>query len=154
ADSFVAGQAQDEPPPPPFFQDHKNQLWAKSAGSGTVHYYYPMQPGFYQDDDNNDINDLGPGQCTPWLARLPESQGGSSQPQHPIPVEYTIQWPETVPLLIAGETLLTPKRGLPDIYNQAAVEIVYDDVRDNLDNPQPSDTLAQLIDPLGSRWVR
>ena len=154
ANTFVAGQAAGEPPPAPFFQDHKNQIWAKSEGTGTVHYFYPMQPGFYQDDDNNDVNDYAIGDCTPWLARLPASQGGAGTTNTPIPVEYTIQWPETTPLLIAGETLLTPKRGLPDIYNQAAVEIVYDDNRDRMPNAGPADTLAQLIDPLSSRWVR
>jgi len=154
AESFVAGQALGEPAPAPFFQDHKNQLWAKSAGTGTVHYYYPMQPGFYQDNDYNDANDYEPGQCTPWLARLPENQGGAASQYDPIPVEYNISWPESPPLLIAGETLLTPKRGLPNIYNQAAVEIVYDDNRDTAENAGPADTLAQLIDPLNPRWVR
>ncbi|HMN34881.1 MAG TPA: hypothetical protein PKE36_05665 [Chiayiivirga sp.] len=155
AETFVQGQAVDGPPPPPFFQDHKNQLWAKSAGSGKVHYFYPMQPGFYQDNDNNDVNDYQPGQCTPWLARLPQSQGGAATPMDPIPVEYTIAWPENPPLLVAGETLLAPKRGLPDISSQAAVEIVYDQTRDTAgDDPEPSQTLAQLIDPLSTRWVR
>ena len=154
SETFVDGQAVDGPPPPPFFQDHKNQLWAKSAGSGSVHYYYPMQPGFYQDNDNNDANDYQAGQCTPWLARLPQSQGGAATPMDPIPVEYTITWPENPPLLVAGETLLAPKRGLPDISSQAAVEIVYDQTRDSLEDPEPSDTLAQLIDPVSTRWVR
>ncbi len=154
AESRAGGQAQGEPPPPPFFQDHKNQMWAKSAGTGTVHYFYPMQPGFYQDNNHDNANDYAVGQCTPWLARLPESDGGAASDRDPIPVEYVITWPETPPLLIAGETLLTPKRGLPDIYNQAAVEIVYDDNRDTQANAGPADTLAQLIDPLSSRWVR
>jgi len=154
AQSFVDGQATGEPPPPPFFQDHKNQLWAKSAGSGRVYYYYPMQPGFYQDNNADDANDYPVGQCTPWLARLPESQGGSPSMLDPIAVSYDIAWPDSVPLLIAGETLLTPKRGLPDITNQAAVQIVYDQQQETLANAEPKDTLAQLIDPLGSRWVR
>lgn len=154
ANTFVEGQAVGEPAPAPFFQDHKNQLWAKSAGTGTVHYYYPMQPGFYQDNDYNDVNDYQTGQCTPWLARLPESEGGAASQYDPIPVEYAISWPENPPLLIAGETLMTPKRGLPNIYNQAAVEIVYDDNRDTTPNAGPADTLAQLIDPLNPRWVR
>lgn len=154
AQTFVEGQAAGEPPPPPFFQDHKNQLWAKSAGGGRVYYYYPMQPGFYQDNDYNDVNDYTPGECTPWLARLPATQGGSASQFDPIPVQYDITWPENTPLLIAGETLLTPKRGLPDIVNQAAVQIVYDDNRDTTPNAGPADTLAQLIDPLSGRWVR
>ncbi len=154
AQTFVDGQAVGEPAPPPFFQDHKNQLWAKSAGSGKVHYFYPMQPGFYQDNDYNDANDYQAGECTPWLARLPESQGGAASAFDPIPVEYTIVWPENPPLLVAGETLLTPKAGLPDIYHQAAVSIVYDGHRDEVANAGPADTLAQLVDPLNPRWVR
>lgn len=154
ASTRVDGQAPGEPAPPPFFQDHKNQLWAKSEGTGKVYYHYPMQPGFYQDDDNDNQNDLQPGQCTPWMPRLAEEQGGSPGQFDPIAVEYTIVWPDTPPLLVAGETLLKPKNGLPDIYNQAAVQIVYDDNRDTLDNAGPADTLAQIIDPLNPRWVR
>lgn len=154
AETFVEGQAAGEPPPPPFFQDHKNQLWAKSAGSGRAHYYYPMQPGFYQDNDYNDINDYEVGECTPWLARLPESEGGAASSRDPIPVQYEISWPEDPPLLVAGSTLLKPRDNLPNIYNQAAIEIVYDDQRDTQPNAGPADTLAQLIDPLNPRWVR
>lgn len=153
ARSYAAEPALGEPRPP-FFQDHKNQLWAKAAGQGAVHYFYPIQPGFFQDNNNDGVNDLNVGDCTPWLARLPESQGGSESDDAPIAVDYSIVWPENTPLLVAGETLLKPKNGLPDIYSQAAVEVVHDDNRDN--NPQagPTDTLAQLIDPLSPRWVR
>jgi hypothetical protein len=154
ADSYVLGQAIGEQPPPPFFQDYKNQLWAKSAGSGSVHYYYPAQAGYFVDLDNNDVNDIETGTCVPWLARLPQSQGGTPSPLDPIRVDYDISWPETSPLLVSGETLLTPKNGLPDILNQAAVEVVYDDIQATTPNPLPSDTLAQLMDPLNPRFVR
>ena len=154
-ESFVEGQALGEQPPPPFFQDYKNQLWAKSAGSGAVMYYYPAQPGFFTDLDNNDVldEDAGPGLCVPWLARLPASMGGSASPLDPIRVAYDISWPDEAPLLVSGETLLTPKRGLPDILNQAAVEVVYDDIQASTPDPLPGDTLAQLVDPLGDRAV-
>jgi len=153
AQTFVVGQAVGEQPPPPFFQDYKNQLWAKSAGSGSVRYFYPAQAGFFTDLNNNDVNDIAAGICVPWLARLPVAEGGSSSPVEPLQVDYDIAWPEQVPLLISGETLLTPKRGLPDILNQAAVEVVYDDIQETRPNPLPSDTLAQLIDPLNPRFV-
>src|SRR5690606_30423901 len=113
--TFVEGQAVGEQPPPPFFQDYKNQLWAKSAGVGSVMYYYPMQPGFFTDLDNDDLNDGAAGTCVPWLARLPAAMGGSASPMDPIQVGYEISWPDETPLLVSGETLLTPKRGLPDI---------------------------------------
>jgi len=153
AQTFVVGQAVGEQPPPPFFQDYKNQLWAKSEGSGSVRYFYPAQAGFFTDLNNNDINDIAAGTCVPWLARLPVAEGGSSSPVDPLQVDYDIAWPEQVPLLLSGETLLTPKRGLPDMFNQAAVEVVYDDIQETRPNPLPSDTLAQLIDPLNPRFV-
>ncbi|MEM1080437.1 MAG: hypothetical protein AAGH65_02535, partial [Pseudomonadota bacterium] len=153
AETFVEGQAVGEQPPPPFFQDYSSQLWAKSAGSGVVQYFYPAQPGFFTDLDNNDANDIIGQACQPWLARLPEDQGGTASIQDPIKVGYDITWPAQRPLLVAGETLLTPKRGLPDIFNQAAVEVVYDEIQETQTDPAPSDTLVQLIDPLNPRFV-
>jgi len=153
AETFVVGQAVGEQPPPPFFQDYKNQLWAKSAGSGSVRYFYPAQPGFVVDLDNNDVNDIAAGTCVPWLARLPEADGGSGSLRDPILVDYDITWPDETPLLVSGETLLKPKRGLPDIFRQAAVEVVFDEIQSTQADPLPSDTLAQLIDPLNPRSV-
>ncbi|MBL0040731.1 MAG: hypothetical protein IPP28_06715 [Xanthomonadales bacterium] len=119
-----------------------------------MHYYYPAQAGFFVDLDLNDINDIATGACVPWLARLPADQGGTASPLDPIKVDYDISWPESVPQLVSGETLLTPKRGLPDILNQAAVEVVYDDIQDTVPDALPSETLAQLLDPLNPRFVR
>ena len=72
----------------------------------------------------------------------PESQGGTSNPNEPILVVYDIVWPANVPQLIPGETLLTPKRGLPDIFNQAAVQLAFDEIRDASDTPDPEMALA------------
>ncbi|MGJ8663660.1 MAG: hypothetical protein ACSHWU_08415, partial [Marinicella sp.] len=161
-ESRAVGQAAGEQPPPPFFQDYKAQIWAKSAGSGELLYFYPLQPGFFYDLDNNDIQDDINSDgfpdldttCVPWLARLPEAEGGTANPTDPIQIRYDITWPSDVPQLVIGETLLTPKRGLPDIVNQAAVQVVYDDLYDSLPEPLPSDTLAQMIDPLTPRFVK
>ncbi len=147
AETLVGGQATAaDPVPAPFFQDYTNQLWATSAGSGSVYYYYPMQPGF--DGPNAGLQ---PGQCIPWMPRLPVAQGGTVELGKPIEVAYDISWPTESPQLIPGETLLTPKRGLPDIYNQAAVQVVYDEVQEN--GSGPADTAAQLLDPLSPRQV-
>lgn len=154
----VAGAEQ---PPIPFFRDTNSQLWARAAGNGAVRYFYPVQNGWFYDLDNNDVNDdlngdgtTGNeiGSCVPWLARLPAAQGGTPNPQTPIEVAYAIDWPADVPLLTVGETLLEPKRGLPDIFNQAAVRVVFDQLQHA--NPlDPSQTLTQLIDPLGARTI-
>ncbi len=162
AESRAVGQAQGEQPPPPFFQDYKAQIWAKSAGSGELLYHYPLQPGFFYDLDNNDVQDdiNADGSpdldstCVPWLARLSESKGGTANPTDPIKIRYDITWPADVPQLVIGETLLTPKRGLPDIVNQAAAQVVFDGLYNSLSEPLPSDTLAQMIDPLTPRFVR
>ncbi|QOC21317.1 hypothetical protein IC757_09640 [Wenzhouxiangella sp. AB-CW3] len=153
AETFVDGQAEGQPPPPPFFQDYSNQLWSSSAGSGAVHYYYPAQPNFFLDLENNDENEIEAGDCVPWLERLPEDEGGSRSPIEPIKVTYEIAWPDDIPLLTIGETLLSPKRGLPDIINQAAVEVIFDQYQATTEGATPDDTLAQLIDPLNPRYV-
>src|SRR5699024_1983842 len=85
--------------------------------------------------------------------RLPAEHGGSDSPLEPIRVSYEIAWPTDIPLLTSGETLLSPKRGLPDIINQAAVEVVYDEHQETTANALPGDTLVQLIDPLNPRIV-
>ncbi len=146
AESEISGSTPIRPVPPPFFRDYKNQLWSSSEGAGSIFYYYPLQPGM--DVDNPD---LGSGDCVPWMPRLPEADGGTANPSQPIEVAYTITWPDTVPILTPGETLLQQKRGLPNIFNQAAVEVAFDEV--NAASGQPDDTLAQLIDPLNPRTV-
>ncbi len=157
AETLAVGQASaDDPPPAPFWMDYKNQLWSKSAGSGSVLYHYPLQPTFFYDLNNDDVADAGDGTCIPWLARLPADLGGTDSPTDPIQVDYEISWPAEIPLLQVGETLLEPKRGLPDILNQAAVEVVYDQLKvaaEEEQNADPTQTLVQIIDPLNPRTV-
>jgi hypothetical protein len=147
--------AVNQPPPPPFFKDYKNQVYAKSAGSGEVSYTYPLQPGFFYDIDNDDVADPGfpDGTCVNWLPRLPASQGGTDNPNASILVGYDISWPDNVPILVVGETLLDPKFGLPAIRLQAGVEVVFDELQDLATNPPPTQRLTQLIDPLNPRFV-
>jgi len=139
----------------PFFQDVHDQVWAASEGHGTIGYYYPLQAGFFYDIDGNDVSDAAAGACIPWMAKLPQSMGGSEFDNLPIQVAYQISWPEDPPLLESGETLLKPKRGLPDIYDQASVEIVYDQLADTHSSalPDPKQSLAQVIRPLDIRSV-
>lgn len=156
--SIAVGQAADDPqPPPPFFKDYKNGLWSKSAGEGSMLFWYPLQPGMFYDVTNNDFPDIAEGGCIPWMARLPENQGGTASPSDPIAVDYAFTWPAEAPQLIPGETLLKQKRGLPNIFQQDAVEVVFDEFREAMEatgGAAPEDSLVQLMDPLNPRFVR
>lgn len=112
----------------PGFVDHKNQIWAKAAGDMTAKYFYPIQFGFY--------TATPVGECVAWL--------DTPTPGIPIEVKYTISWPANIPKLAVGQTLTSANNGLPDIYNQAAAEIIYDQ-KFTLDS---TSALALLIDPL------
>ncbi|RLE34503.1 MAG: hypothetical protein DRJ61_05085, partial [Acidobacteria bacterium] len=155
AETTILGeQAGDPQPPAPFFRDYSNQLWSKSEGNGAIQFHYPLQPTFAYDLDNNDIADVAEGQCVPWLARLPEAEGGSANSDDPIYVFFTITWPTDIPKLLVGETLLKPKRGLPEIYNQKAARVVFDQLyeetlADGIYDPEKR--LVRLIDPLSQR---
>ncbi|MEE4270413.1 MAG: hypothetical protein V2I67_01980 [Thermoanaerobaculales bacterium] len=155
AETTILGEQPGDPQPPaPFFRDYANVLWSKSAGDGAIQFHYPLQPTFHYDLDNNDQVDAAEGQCVPWLARLPESQGGSPNSDDPIRVFYSISWPTDVPLLQVGETLLKPKRGLPEIYNQAAVRVVFDQLYEESladGDYDPANRLVRLMDPLNER---
>jgi hypothetical protein len=132
----------------PAFKDYKNQVWAKAAGTLVAQYWYPLQPTFYYDRDADRTTERTTGDCIAWL-------GGPTD--DPVDVHYTITWPANVPLLEVGETLLTPKRGLPDIADQAAVEVIFDEKADRLVDTltySPATSLVRLIDPLSSRVVR
>lgn len=154
--TILGEQPGDAQPPAPFFRDYSAQLWAKSAGDGAIQFHYPLQPTFAYDLDNNDIQDVAEGDCIPWLARLPEAEGGSATSEEAIQVFFSITWPTDVPLLQVGETLVKPKRGLPEIYNQEAVRVVFDQLyEETLGNGvyDPAQRLVRIIDPLNQRQV-
>jgi hypothetical protein len=138
-----------------FWQDYKGTVWARSGPSASspdgemiVRYFYPLQPGFWYDLDGDLSQDVDPYTCVPWLDRADGTPDGP-----PVPVIYDTQWPvaETVPTLYVGETLLGAKRGLPEIANQPAAEVVYDET--DPDSQDVDSSLAQLIDALSPRSV-
>ncbi len=149
----VDAEKEDDPQPPlPFYRDTNDQLWARSQGTGDVLFYYPLASTWFYDLDYDDVSDDIADGCVPFLADPP---GSATEPRNPKPVKYNASWPTDVPVLTVGETLLKPKRGLPDIFNQAAVKVVYDQLRDG-DGSQPpatefKNTLAQIVDPLSPR---
>jgi hypothetical protein len=69
-------------------------------------------------------------------------------PGTPIDIQYDTTWPEDVPELRTGETLVKPKSGLPQIDGQTSVEILYQQSM-----PQNSQSERALIDPVRLRTV-
>lgn len=126
------------------YVDKNFQMWCSAGrkdgadgGKLAMRYFYPNQPGFAYPDWN-----VAPaiGECTPWLDKYAHAQNADHALKIPVDVVYTINWPEDVPELRMGETLVRPKFGLPDITDQVAVRIIYQ--QSNLQNPPK--TAAEL----------
>jgi hypothetical protein len=138
--------------PGPWWTDYNSKIWARHAGpnemetaTGTIRWFYPLLEGFYYDFDQDGVQDEPVGTCVPWL----DLHDSNSLPGVPIAVTYDVHWPSLVPELQVGETLMKPKRGLPDITNQCSVEIIYD---------EPNDVYGiagalKLIEPLSEHRV-
>ena len=131
------------------YKDYKGDLWAQAQGPVVGRFFYPLQPGFYPEQASAYYT--GASQATdttvPWLDRLPSGSVGT-----PVTVNYTLYWPdatdlpaplvpEVLPVLRVGETLLTPKNGLPNIKNQAAVTVLYE----RKDGESGKSTAASLV---------
>ena len=126
----------------PYCRDRKQSFWARAAGDdgGTaeivMRYFYPVQTGFFF-----------PGANPPAVgferAALDLRAG---TPGTPIDIRFETTWPEDVPELRVGETLVKPKNDLPQIDGQSSVEILY---QQSL--PQSDRSSVRLIDPIRMR---
>lgn len=134
----------------PFWKDFKGAIWARAAGAMKVRYFYPLQPGFYLDDDHARsmglVNDKGQvlsatervGRCVPWMDKLTGATIATEtvadfpttgQNTKVLPVTYQVSWPELPPLLSVGETVYErAKNGISGVATQAAVTRIYDDL--------------------------
>ena len=109
----------------PAWQDRNRQWWAYRAGRDGVsaetvqmNWCYENQPGFYYPGENPQP---ALGQEIPFLS-------GHGSRGRPLPVTYTITWPDTIPVLHTGDTLVKPNQeqvGLPDISDQLSVDILF-----------------------------
>ena len=135
-----------------WWKDYQNNIWARSAGKAVIRYFYRLRGDFFYPDYNIDGKpDQLPGDCVPWLDRLPDGVAGI-----PVDVDYNIEWPKKIPVLQVGETLLGAKNGLPQINGQAAAEVIYDQVRAS--QPSTADQVitksaVRLFDPLSPLTV-
>lgn len=113
---------------PPAWRDRKDEWWARSAGDdgGTsnalMHFFYQIQPGFYF-PGLNAANQPDEGAVLPWLPTPSQSNGTTGVP---VTVTYEISWPADPPGLKIAQTLTTPTHGLPDIWDQLSVDVIYE----------------------------
>jgi hypothetical protein len=128
----------------PYWRDRKLLFWSRAAGDDggaaeiVMRYFYPLQPGFFM-----------PGPNPPPLgADVPLLDLRAGTPGTPINVHFDTTWPADVPELRAGETLVKPKNGLPQISGQTSVEILYQQAQAKGQGPS-----VHLIDPIRPRNV-
>ncbi len=109
----------------PGWRDRKKSWWAKAAGKDggntniVMHFFYPMQTGFHFPKAASQPE---PGTELPWL---PDDSADGGLTGTPIDNIYDVDWPVNVPEMAVGQTLAEATGGLPDIWNQASVEIVF-----------------------------
>lgn len=141
----------------PAWEDYAGRFYALAGGENltnssiVMRYFYPLQPTFWYDLNNDGSNDLPAGASVPWLSLLNQDQ----EVNQPIDVTYYIGWPADVPTLAVGETLYGATDGLPDIADMASVQIAYDSLASILATYgiDGITQLARLFDPMSPRMV-
>lgn len=109
----------------PGWRDRKLTWWAKAAGddgNGTnilMRFFYPAQAGFYLPDAKEQP---APGTELPWFPTDSKDGGLTGTPSN---VLYAVDWPVNVPEMAVAQTLAEASGGLPDIWNQASVDVIY-----------------------------
>lgn len=134
------------------FRDRKDWFWAQQAGNDGGHtnyvfdFSYPNQPGF----DYPGIERPPVGTRTAWMPGY-TGRGGyfPSYVSNGTPKDYTfhVEWPKDVPKLFVGDTLTTPKNGLPAVRGQLSVNVLYQQ-SETQNSSFPS---VHLIDPTAAR---
>jgi len=109
----------------PAHRDRKGQLWARAAGTLTVHMYYPMQEGFaFPQIDRSAWPAVGA--SVPWLSLLDESiLPGNVLSANPAAWTWSVEWPDEVPEMEIGRTLTVAASGLPEVWNAKSVGVVW-----------------------------
>jgi hypothetical protein len=131
--SFVPGHLQP-------FEDRNGRHWAHHAGNdggstnAVARFHYPVQEGFW----------FPAGHERSVGAHIPMTVAGGTTP---LEYRYLISWPDDLPSLYVGDTLTTPKDGLPAVRGQLSVGVAYQQSL-ALDPAKPS---VALIDPTQAR---
>jgi len=163
----LCGASYGVPDKGPWWEDYHGKFYARAAGpSGgatniLVRFFYPLEPEFWYDLNGNGTNDASVGTCIAWLDRHPAGQlsgsnSGRGTDGTPIDINYRVTWPKNPATLEIGSSLLRSRNGLPDVFNMARVETIFDDLnptwRYDLDSA-PTLALARLYDPVSARTV-
>jgi hypothetical protein len=123
-------------PKPPAWKDRKEAWWAIKAGDANMKFYYQMQPTFFFPDVAVSAQPAV-GREVPWLPTPFTSPGTNGDP---VTITYHISWPDPVAKLHLGQTLTKAAFGLPEIWNQLSIEVLY----------QQSSNSVTLFDPIVS----
>lgn len=130
----TSGPTSADDPNNHLYQDRRNEWWVRSASSTNQpvsivrsRWKYLLQPGFY------------------WPTPTGLGAVGISVPfgntTDGLAINYTLNWPSSVPRLELGQTLSDAQGGLPAITGQKSVEILFDEA-------QPAaKTTTMLLDP-------
>jgi hypothetical protein len=111
----------------PAWADRKLTWWAKAGGNdgGTTNagmkFFYQTQPSFWFPAL---ATQPALGTEVPMLPTNHPPVAGGSQ-GGPLTMEYDIAWPEGVPEMKIAQTLTMATRGLPDVWNQLSVDVLY-----------------------------
>ncbi|MCW5559458.1 MAG: LamG domain-containing protein, partial [Verrucomicrobiae bacterium] len=134
------------------WRDRKLGWWARSAGddgapaTAVLRFYYPMQPAFYFPDLAGDRQPPA-GTELPWRPFNPHQSITNGLPA---PFTYHVTWPDEVPELALGQTLTVASGGLPDVWDQLSVEVVYQQSQQRGTNALSS---VDLFDPIAAHGV-
>lgn len=144
------------------WRDRKRRFWARSTGTEppvtdrVIRFHYNRLGDFYLPQwYTNDwvqqshlpATNLNVGAELPWLDMLDTN----AVPGTPVDFNYVLKWPDNPPELRLGQTLTTPVDGLPQIWNQRSVEMLYQQSCPT--NPWSQTASANLFDPMLVRVV-
>jgi len=124
-------------------EDRKGNTWiyrGPHEGSRpevfTMQFYYNTLPGFHFPSLPL-ANQPPVGTVTPYLRPVtPDGEfvgdpvfgnptSSQSGARNPLSIRYRPVWPDNAPVLLMGETLTTPKRGLPAVRGQTSLQVLY-----------------------------
>ena len=129
----------------PGWKDRKNFFWARAAGDHggptniVLRFFYPVLDYFY-------VPAFYRAHIVSNNAPLLDIRAGTTGT--PIDVTYIVSWASNYPSLRVCESLIKPKNGLPSIFGQSSVEIIYQQSRALANRDS-----VKLIDPTLMRQV-